>query len=322
MSLDLNDAARAGKLPEDFFAPETSDDIVDMKASLKDALTGVYARMQRHGELDGACTGYTAIDKALDGWSREKVYVIGGRSGIGKSVFGLNVAMRLASRGHGVDFVTLEMPIGEQALRAMFCQSGVESHRLKFGTMRPTDFADMVEANKHMCDWTWAWNPKSTLNIEGVREHVRRVKDHFAAKGKELHAVVVDHVLNIKGTNQRQPRREQLLHITQQLKSIAKDEAVCMIALTQLNRALEQRGVKDKRPRISDLKESGSFEEDADAILLLYRADRYEKDRSKWNNEMEVAIPKNRGGEDGVGVKLRFDGARYRIDNLEVGDEP
>jgi len=289
-----------------------------MKTSLRDALTDVTHRMQRNGELAGACTGYTKIDNAIDGWQREQVYVVGGRSGIGKSVFGLNVAMRFADRGLGVDFITLEMPIGQQALRAMFCKSGVESHRLKFGTMRPTDFADMVQANRHMCDWTWAWNPKSTLNIEGIREHIQRVKAHFASKGKELHAVFIDHVLNIKGSNLRQPRREQLIHITQQLKSIAKDEHVCMVALTQLNRSLEQRGVKDKRPRISDLKESGSFEEDSDVVMLLYRADRYEKNRERWNYEFEVSLPKIRGGEDGVCSILKFDGPRYRIDNNET----
>lgn len=321
MTYDIDDAAREGKkLPEDPFEEPTSEDVVDMKSSLKEALNNIYDRMGRDGNLAGATTGYNRIDEALDGWEKGKVYVVGGRSGMGKSIFGLNVGLRMGARGYGVDYVTLEMPVSEQAIRAMFCWSGVDSYRLKTKSLRAQDFSALVEANKQMCKFPWAWNPKSTLNIEGVREHVRRVQKRMDRKGHELHAVVIDHVLNIKGTNERQPRREQLIHITQQLKSIAKDEGVCVIALTQLNRAMEQRGVKDKRPRISDLKESGSFEEDADAILLLYRQDRYEKDRDKWDHVLEVSMPKIRGGEESY-TKLHFDGSKYRISNLEVSGD-
>jgi replicative DNA helicase len=286
-----------------------------MGDALKAALLEMRARVERGGKLAGVPTGFSRLDKALDGMQRGKVYVLAGRSGMGKSIVALNLALRVGASGEGVDYVTIEMPTGEQATRAMFCWSGVGSHRWKNSTLRMDDWAQLGAALKTMSAFTWVWDDASSVTIEQLIEQVQRTKARFAEQGKTLFLVVVDHVLNIKGSNSRQPRREQVLHITGQLKALAKSEDVCVLALAQLNRALESRGVKDKRPQISDLKESGSFEEDADAIMLLYRRDHYEKDRSQWDNVLEMSLPKIRGGEPAF-VKLQFDGNRYRINTL------
>jgi replicative DNA helicase len=298
-------------------APTPTATTSDMRGAMVAAFKAVRDRVERGGELAGAASGFRGVDIALDGWQRGKLYVVGGRSGMGKSVFGLNTAMGLARAGEPVHFMTIEMPTVEQAQRAMFCASHVPSYRWKNGSLRQDDWAALTEAINDLCKLKWLWDESSSVTVEQIRAKVKQSK---ATLGRAPAIVVIDHVLNIKGSNDRQPRREQLLHITQQLKSIAKDEDVCVIALTQLNRALEQRGVKDKRPQISDLKESGSFEEDADAILLLYRADHYERDKAKWTNELEVLMPKVRGGEPSY-CKLNFNGACYRLDNLEHGED-
>lgn len=310
---DANDVYReTGELPDPFERSHGSD-IVTHKQGLKGGIKKIHERVSRGKSLAGIASGYEELDQAIDGWQRGKFYVVGGRSGMGKSVFALNLTLRFADQGHAGDYITLEMSVEEQVQRAMFCWGNVESHRVKDGTLRQSDIGKLYQATSEMSKWDLVWNPKSSLTVEDVRDHIKRVKAYFSEDGKTLYWVVVDHLLLLKGSNQKQPRREQLLHITQQLKAIAKDEDVCMIALTQLNRALEARGVKDRRPQISDLKESGSTEEDADVIILLHRADKFEKDKTKWTGMLDVLIPKIRGGEDCF-MKLKFDGSRQRID--------
>lgn len=290
----------------------TSATMTSMGDALKASVKAIGERMARGAGLAGVASGLVRVDSPLDGWQRGKVYVLAGRSGMGKSIVALNLALRIAAKGEGVDYVTIEMPTGEQAHRSMFCWSGVASYRWKSGTLRPSDWEELNKAVRTMSDFTWVWDDASSVTVEDIAAQVKRAKARLEGN---LFLVVIDHVLNIKGSNPRQPRREQVIHITGQLKALAKSENLCILALAQLNRNLEARGVKDKRPQISDLKESGSFEEDADAILLLFREDHYQKDRSKWTNVLEVSMPKIRGGEPSF-AKLRFEGASYRIDNL------
>jgi replicative DNA helicase len=315
---DANDVlCRGGTLPDPFDTRFcVNPDMVDHRPAMSIVLQSVYGQMSNpfvgpKGEL----TGYKKLDYALDGWQRSRSYVIGGRTGHGKSTLALNIGMRLADRGCAVDYITPEMTVEQQVMRALFSWGNVDRNRLKNGSLRSQDFTALVEASKQMKSWDWIWNPVRSQTVEDIRAHVIRAQQRFKSRGKELHTVIIDHMLRVKGTNQRQPRREQLVHITKSLDDISKDLGVCMITLTQLGRAGEARGVKDKRPVISDLKESGSIEEDADFILLMYRADMYERDRSKWTNILQLNCAKVRDGEP-KNIKLLFRGERCRIDTL------
>jgi replicative DNA helicase len=297
--------------------PDTSS---EMKPALTAAFNALDARVRRGPGLAGAACGISKLDDALDGWQCGRLYVLGGRTGMGKSIVGLNVAMGLARNGFGVDFLSLEMPTEEQAMRCLLCAARVPHWRVKRAQMAPEHWSAMTAEVGAMCKWPWVWDDRGGVGVEWIAQHASRTADRLKARGATLHAVVVDHVQKIKGANERAPRHEQMKWIVDGLKQLAKRDSLCVIALAQINRSTEARGTKDHRPRMADLREAGSVEEEADAVGLLYRDDYYAAEGGERTNVLEVALPKIRGGEP-AHVKLRFDGARYRIDNLAADED-
>lgn len=293
--------------------PETS---VEMKPAIVAAMENMQERAKRGNVLAGLSTGYPKLDKAFDGLQRGKMYVVGARSGMGKSIFSMNVALNVARLGHRVLYFTLEMPVEELVIMSLFCWSAVRSHRLRAGTLRTEDWSALTTAAQLLCKMPFRWDESVGLTVEQIEQRVAQGTTDRPDGVEPIELVVIDHALLIAPSNTRQPRREQMIHITKSIKNMAKRRNVAVMALDQLNRASEARTVKDKRPVIADLKESGSFEEDADAVLLLFRQDKYEKDRGKHTHELEVIMPKIRGHVEAY-TKLKFTGDIYRVDNIE-----
>jgi replicative DNA helicase len=355
---DVNDLHRSGVLPSDPFAnmaqivpdeddtpvPPPEDDapidydqlpevascteqtakereqIVDNKAALTDAAMFAYERASRGSDIAGMSTGFRKLDKILDGLRQGCLYGLGGRPGMGKSMLALNICLNAAKHGHGVYYVSLEMATREHALRQLFCLGGVPSYRWKNNTMRPEDWSRMTSAVGEASKYPILWDDVTGQTIEKIRKRTEAAQDRFAEDGRKLGLLIIDHALLVRGSV-RGDRRQQLIHITNQMKCIAKELSIAVLALAQLSRAVESRAVKCKKPQMSDFKESGSWEEDGDGMLLLFREDYYTKDRAKWNNELEVDVVKVRDGVPGM-VKLRFDGACQRVLPLETDDAP
>lgn len=331
---DINDAKRAGKSLDPRWDDEHDDPIPsnvrpikreeqdtsqEMKPALTEAFEGLHERIERikRGQrYAGEECGIRVLDDAIDGWQRKNFHVIGGRTGMGKSVVGLNIAMGLARNGFGVDFLTPEMPTAQQALRCLLCASGVPFHKIKYNTMQPSDWAAMTACVGDMCKWPWVWDDKGSVDVEWIAKHVNVTRERLQKKGTDLHSVVIDHVQKIKGKNDRAPRREQMVWIVDGLKQLAKRADVCVIALAQIGRGTEQRNMKDRRPRMADLQEAGAIEQEADVAALLYREDYYAGDDEPKTNVLEVRLAKVRGGEPKT-IKLLFDGSRSRIGDLD-----
>lgn len=330
MTRDINDVKReTGVVPDPFdpeFAPtdprdiEAEKTISTMKDTLKETLLDLHDRYARESRYAGEESGYDKLDYTLDGWERELVYLLGGRPGMGKSIVGLNLGLQFAARGLGVDHITIEMTKKKQALRALFSYGRVQSHRMRQKTMRDQDWQALNAAITSMRDFPWYWDDRGSTTIDDIRRQVQLVKRKFEAKGQNLFCVIVDHILNIQGTkaNAGKDRRQQVLYITNQLKAIAKDEKVCMIPLTQMKRLGTMR--KNKRPTLEDLKESGSSEEDADAVILLHREDYFQKEKKLWDNILEMDCAKVRDGEPRV-VRFHTDFNSYRIDPLQSDED-
>jgi replicative DNA helicase len=275
------------------------------------------------GQSSGVSTGFTRLDYASGGLARKRVYTLGARAGMGKTALAINIALNVARSGAVVQYFSLEMGRGELSKRALCCESKVSLDVLKRpgGSLSQQDWASLAATAASLNKRSILWDDSTALTVPRLRAKVTQFQAELSNSGRELFLVVIDHALKMRGTNQRAPRREQIIEITGGLKDLAKDLNVCVLELAQLNRQLESRQVKDKRPRIADLKESGSFEEDADQVWLLHRADKFESDSSKHNHEAEVILAKVRDdGEEGF-VKLRFDGPTRRFDNLET-DSP
>lgn len=305
-------AAKSGAEPH--VHEEQLGNTKDMNTAIKSAFTQIHERFKRGDKLAGATTGFYDLDKVIDGLKPGTVNIVGARTGAGKSIFAVNVALETAKAGNSVLYLSLEMSTEEQVKRAMFCWSGVESHRLKKCTLTKEDWAALTAAGVELSKLDFIWDDSCGITIEEIEARIERRIGSTTLP--PLAVVVIDHILLIRGSNQRQDRRNQVTAITGRLKEIAKKYNIAILALTQLNRAVEARNVKDKRPQISDMQESGSTEQDADVIMLLYRQDYYERDKTKHNRIMEVNAAKVREGAPGV-IKLKFDGDRYKLHNLD-----
>jgi replicative DNA helicase len=240
---------------------------------------------------------------------------------MGKSALAQAMATNVSRSGLGAAYFSLEMPKSELAMRAVLSEARVDSHDFKANKVSNEDWSRMALASKDLHSLPLVWDD-SPLTFPQLRAKTTQIKAECERKGFQLKVVVIDHLLLLNIEKQfRGDKRAQLEANTKRIKDMAKELDVCVVSLSQLNRSSEARNVKDKRPQLADLRESGSIEQDADSVIMLYREDYYERDATKHNNLVECLVPKNRCGSTGY-IKLRFEAKYTRFDNLEYGEEP
>lgn len=299
---------------------EPSKDVINAKTAVHNAIEDASKRATA-GKLAGISTGFERLDQLLDGLQRTRLYIIGGRTGSGKSMFATTITLYAAKAGKNVLYFSLEMSASEQAQRLLHCKSKIPSNKLKEGKMTQDDWSKLTTAAVEISNLPILFDESTDITIEQIRDRCEAYSNELGEAGETLDLVIIDHILLISGTNLKSNRLDQLRHITKSLKNMAKTIGIPVIALSQLSRAGEERSVKDKRPIVSDLQGSGSIEQDSDAIMLIYRPDYYERDKSKWNNDFFIFLDKNRSGETGA-IKLKFNGAIYSIEEqLEYPEE-
>lgn len=261
-------------------------------------------------------TGLKDLDRSLGGgFRRGNMIVIAGRPGTGKSALGGQIAVNAAWRGGAVCFVTLEMTAAELAERSALGEANVEAERWRNRQLNPTEWSAMEAASSDLAKLRLWYVDEGTLTVSEMRRRVVRL--HAEQGGLAL--VVVDYV-QLLGAGEDLPRgrsREQEVALASRtLKAIAKDLDVPVLVLAQLNREAERR--ESKRPQLSDLRESGSMEQDADVVILLYREEMYEPQKPECRGIAELLVAKARSGRCGA-VKVAWQASRTRFANLEGG---
>jgi replicative DNA helicase len=271
------------------------------------------------GEVEGLSTGYPALDKYLLGLRSGQLIIIGARPGMGKSALALNLAVNSVEQsGLPAIIFTLEMQCDELSMRILSSMSKVDGKKIKTKNFGPQDLSQIAKAASKMSIMPIFIDDTSAINLMEITSICRKKK---AEEG--LGIVVIDY-LQLMGVNKSVPREQQISEISRGLKAMAKDLGIPVIALSQLNRVSETAtktfdngGSKsNNRPTSSNLRESGAIEQDADAILLIYRDDYYNKEHSKEPGVAEIIITKNRGGDTGT-VKLGWVGAVTSFENLK-----
>ena len=275
--------------------------------SIKQALVNIYDEMERgasnpNGEITGIPTGFKELDHMTSGFQKQDLVIIAARPSVGKTAFALNIADGVAKKEQfAVGIFSLEMS-EEALLKRMISSTGnIDSQRIR--TRR-------IGNNENWSRFSMAIGAVGDLNLRifdkpgvGVNEiwsKVRKMKRDFA--GKDI-MIIIDYLQLIAGSEKhRGNRTQEISEISRMLKHMARELDVCVIALSQLSRAVEQR--QDKRPMLSDIRESGQIEQDADVIGFLYRDDYYNKD-SENKNIIEIIIGKQRNGPTGT-VQLAF----------------
>ena len=280
---------------------------------LADLLPGVLDRLDERanrspGTRLGAPTGLAAVDDLLDGLCPGRLYVAAGRPGTGKSVFGLQALRAVVAAGHDALLFTLEMPAEEVIQRMLSAEQPLDYGRLQAARLGEDDWAGLVSTVARLQPARLWIDDSSQLSITDLLARARRRQ-----RQRPLGLVVVDYLGLVTGEGR--DRVQEIGSITRALKGLAKELSAPVLLLAQLNRTLEQRG--DKRPILSDLRESGSVEQDADVVMFLYR-DELHNHESLDKGCAELLIRKNRAGKTGV-IPLAFQGEFCRFAPLAGG---
>jgi replicative DNA helicase len=253
-------------------------------------------------DISGVPTGFYGLDLYLDGLAEQELTIIGARPSMGKTAFALGMTKNIVLyKENFLNFFSLEMSDKSLLYRIICSLVEIDSYKIKNPMKRfnKEDWDKYRKAQMVIANWkeTFAIHDQSKITIQDIRS---KVKQNIRRFPKKRHVVVIDYLTLIQGSGRRE-RHLEVGEISRNLKRMARDLNVHVVLLAQLSRALEQR--KDKRPILSDLRDSGEIEQDADKILFLHRDDYHERDQE--DNKMEIIIAKNRNGSLGT-VDLKF----------------
>jgi replicative DNA helicase len=299
----------------------TRSGFADMRQLIGGVLDQIDLMSESDSLITGLETGFVDFDQAVLGLQKSDLIIIAGRPAMGKTSFAMNIAENIAcshmkkdgAEKRTVAVFSMEMSASQLAMRLVSSLSSIDNKRLKTGNLYDEDWtplrsaADMLNQSNLFIDDTPALTPMD------IRARCRRL----ARKMGGLDLIVVDYLQLMQGGGRTDNRTEEISQISRSLKALAKEMDVPVIALSQLNRSLEQR--KDRRPMMADLRESGAIEQDADLILFVYRDAVYNPETPE-PKKAEIIIGKNRHGPTDT-INLTFNGQFYRFDNYKFDDE-
>ena len=275
---------------------------------------------QNNEEITGLPTGYQALDKMTAGLQKEELIILAARPAVGKTAFALNIAQNVGTKtDKTVAIFSLEMG-AESLVNRMLCAEGsIEASHLRTGQLNEEEWRNLIVAMGSLSRASIYIDDTPGIKISEIRARCRKL----AQETGNLGLILIDYLQLIEGTG-RENRQQEVSEISRQLKTLAKELKVPVIALSQLSRGVEQR--QDKRPVLSDIRESGSIEQDADIVAFLYRDDYYqregdeEEEEQSNNNVIEVISEKNRSGARGT-VELLFIKEYNKFSSLSPRDD-
>jgi replicative DNA helicase len=281
---------------------ENLENITPIGLVLEEALIKIRENCDSGGGILGNTTGFLEIDKTLSGLQRGDFIVIAARPSMGKTAFALNIG-QYASKTASVAIFSLEMARKQLMERLLAAKCLIKLNDIKNGNLKEEELSKLLESTKDLVNRKAFIDDKST-SLSEIKAKCRHLKIK-----KGLDVVIIDYLQLIEGTENSYSREQEIAKISRELKKLAKKLDITVVALSQLSRATEQRS--DHRPILSDLRESGSIEQDADIIMMLYRDEYYKRD-SEDKNIAEVIVSKNRNGEVKT-IKLGWIGEYQRF---------
>lgn len=296
------------------------DSFVSMKNIVGHSFAIVERLYEKKEMVTGLATGFLDLDERTSGFQQSDLIIIAGRPSMGKTAFALNIAAYAAiEKGKAVAIFSLEMSKEQLVLRMLGSESRVDAHKLRTGHLSERDWTPLSTAAGKLADAPIFIDDSAAISVLETRAKARRLK---ADQGLDL--IIVDYLQLMRGRGDEGSREQEISNISRSLKALAKELQVPVIALSQLNRAVETRPGKEKRPMLADLRESGAIEQDADVILFIYRDEVYNKCECAYDGEClcgqrgkaEVVIGKQRNGPIGK-VDLTFVNRYTRFENAE-----
>ena len=290
---------------------------------IKRLLTEYYDRIeylhQHQGEMVGLPTGFIDLDRLLGGMQRSDLIIVAGRPGMGKSSLGMSIAYNAALKHNAVvAFFSLEMS-GEQVIQRLISgETGIASQRLRVGDIRDLEWDRFVKATGTLAETAIFVDDTPSPSPMEIRTKCRRLAAEYG-----LDLVILDYLQLMRGEVRTENRVQEVSYISRQLKALARELSVPVVAMSQLSRAVESR--QEKRPILSDLRESGTIEQDADVVLFIYRDELYDENTER-KNIADIIVSKHRNGPTGQ-ISLRFAAEQTKFVDLatfreDVGYRP
>jgi replicative DNA helicase len=297
-----------------------SEDFSRLKELIWPTMERIEQMQGRAGAVTGVPTGFLDLDEKTAGFQRADLVIIAARPSMGKTAFALNVVQHAAiERQIGVAVFSLEMS-KEALVQRLLCSEGlVDAQRLRRGALRDDDYPKLARAAGLLGTAPIWIDDSAALTPLQMRSKARRLKAEH-----DIGMVVVDYLQLMQGPSESENRQQEISYISRSLKALAKELDVPVVALSQLSRAPEQRGGEHRRPQLSDLRESGAIEQDADLVCFIYRPEMYDKEDKDGNSLeglAELIIGKQRNGPTGI-VDLYFKKEYTRFDNRTSRDAP
>lgn len=285
-----------------------SEDYVPLVSAIESAVDEIESASGRDGEMTGVPTGFRELDELTNGLHAGQLIIVAARPGLGKSTLALDFARAASVKGRKpAIFFSLEMGRNEIATRLLAAEASIPMHVLRKGSMEQQDWNRLAETRSRIADAPLYIDDSPNMTLVEIRAKCRRLSQRGG-----LSMVIIDYLQLMTSGKKVESRQQEVSEFSRALKLLAKELQVPVIALSQLNRGPEQRS--DKKPQLSDLRESGSLEQDADIVILLHREDAYERDHPRAG-EADLIVAKHRNGRQDT-VSVAFSGAFSRFSDM------
>ncbi len=302
---------RAENMIFDIAQSRVRRDFMPMREILKHSFEVIQELYDKKEHVTGIGSGFDDLDKLTSGFQRSDLVIIAGRPSMGKTALALNITANAAIK-HNTPVAIFSLEMGkEQLVQRMLCsEARVDAHKLRTGYLADRHWSSLTTAAGQLSEAAIYIDDTPAMTVLEMRSKARRLKAEV-----DVGVLIVDYMQLMRGTGRIENRQQEISEISRSLKALAKELNIPVLALSQLSRAVEQRG-GDRRPILSDLRESGAIEQDADVVMFVYRGEQYE--RTPENQGLaEIIIGKQRNGPTGT-VKLAFRPECTRFENLAM----
>ncbi len=303
---------------------QTSNKFTNAADMMHEAIEHIEMLHKNKNSVTGLATGFRSLDAMTAGLHPGNLVLIAGRPGHGKTSLAMNIAANiiLKKESSAVAFFSMEMAKADIASRLIACQAGISLQKVRSGYFKREHWTNLTTAAAQLSATSLFIDDSAGLSVLEVRGRTRRLANDLRLKGKTLSLVIIDYLQLMRGASRRSENRQQeVAEISRGLKFLARDLGIPVIALSQLSRRVEDKARTDGRPQLSDLRDSGSLEQDADVVAFIFReAASRAHDPSLDQKKAEIILAKQRQGPTGV-VQVHFDPELTRFADLDANSE-
>ena len=289
----------------------SSESFVPAAQIMNEIYSRLEALQERRGGVSGVATGYPLLDRLTGGLQPSDLIILAARPSVGKTACALSLAYHVVRHGQSVGIFSLEMSRDQLMQRILAMHTGIEMQRLRTGDLRSDELQHAFEGMGDLSEFPLHIDDTAALSVTEVRARARRL---MAEQGCDL--LIIDYLQLMRGDSKSRDRVQEVSEISRGLKTLARELKIPVIALSQLSRGVESRA--DRIPMLSDLRDSGAIEQDADLVIFIYREELYDKDTAK-KGIAELHLAKHRNGPLGV-VTLRFEARTTHFVSLNAPD--